>query len=334
VLLLRVSGAVDDRSGGAVGFVARACDHRLDERMVTLGGGLRARVMVPRGAGPWRAVVVAHGVHRLGIDEPRTLAFVRALARGGVAVVTPQLDDLADYRVAPATVGEMRESVAWAASQPWAQGHRAGLVGLSFGGGLALIAATDPALRGRLSFVASLGGHHELARVGRFLALDPRAHPYGVAVFAYANAERLVEPGTVVGFRAALGALLRGDRRAAEASAAALSGDAAWLAGRLLAGDRAAVAPRLAAALPGMAAAMAAASPAGRLGGVRVPVYLLHGAHDDVIPPSEARFAESELGRRVPVRVLLTSVVDHVTVQRSPTARERWDVVHFWASML
>ncbi|MDB4931821.1 MAG: hypothetical protein JWM10_4305, partial [Myxococcaceae bacterium] len=249
VLLLRVSGAVDDRTAGPVGIVARACDHRLDERMVNLGGGLRARLLVPRGAGPWRAVVVAHGVHHRGIDEPRTLAFVRALARGGVAVLCPQLDALADYRVSPATVTEMRAAVAWASAQPWAEGHRAGLVGISFGGGLALIAATDPALRGRLSFVASVGGHHELARVARFLALDARAHPYGVAVFAYANAERLVEASELAGFRAALGALLRGDRRAAEAHAAGLSGDAAWLAGRLLAGDRAAVAPRLMAAL-------------------------------------------------------------------------------------
>ena len=39
-----------------------------------------------------------------------------------------------------------------------------------------------------------------------------------------------------------------------------------------------------------------------------------------------ARFAAMGFEGKAPVHLLLTSVVDHVTVQQNPTARQRWDV--------
>jgi hypothetical protein len=44
-------------------------------------------------------VVVAHGVHYRGIDERRLVPFARALAREGLVVLTPELRELADYRI-------------------------------------------------------------------------------------------------------------------------------------------------------------------------------------------------------------------------------------------
>lgn len=346
-LLLRLSGAVTDRSTGAAAWVARRYDRPLDVRDLTLRAGaepFRARLYLPRGDGPWPAVVIAHGVHYLGIDEPRLLAFARSMARTGVAVLTPQLDALADYRVQSSSVDVLRASALHLASQPWARGHRAGVMGLSFAGGLSLRAASDPALRDRLSFVASVGGHHDLGRVSRYLALDElttpegvrheAAHDYGLVVFVYANAERFVDAPSLPRFRESMRTFLHGDRRAAERVAAGLTGDAAWLAGRLLAHDKAAVAPRVAAVLPALAEGLREGSPAGHLGSLAAPVYLLHGAHDDVIPAAESRFAARELEGRVPVHLLLTTIVDHVTVQRDPTARQRWEVVHFMAGLL
>lgn len=346
-LLLRLSGAVTDRSTGAAAWVARRYDHPLEVRDLTLRSGsepFRARLYLPRGDGPWPAVVIAHGVHYRGIDEPRLLAFARSMARTGVAVLTPQLDALADYRVQPSTVDLLSASALHLSSQPWARDHRAGVLGLSFAGGLSLRAAADPALRGRLSFVASVGGHHDLGRVSRYLALDElttpegtrheASHDYGLVVFVYAYAERFVDAGSLPVFRESMRTFLHGDRRGAERIAAGLTGDAAWLAGRLLAHDKPAVAPRVVAVLPGLAETMREGSPAGHLGGVTAPVYLLHGSRDDVIPASESRFAAREFEGRAPVHLLLTSVVDHVTVQQHPTARQQWDVVHFMAGLL
>ena len=347
MMLLRLSGAVTDDTRGALGWVARRLDHPLVVRDLTLPVGARtarARLYLPSGGGRRPAVVIAHGVHYRGIDEPRMVAFARAMARAGEVVLTPQLDALADYRVQASTVDELRAATLWLAARPEVRRQRAGVMGLSFAGGLALRAAADPALRGRVSFVASIGGHHDLRRVSRFLALDElttpegtqrsRSHDYGLVVFVYAYAERFVDERSLPAFRAALREFLHGDRRAAEREARALTGDAAWLAGRLLAHDKPAVASRVSAVLPTLGDAMRAASPAGVLGGLRAPVYLLHGSRDDVIPPAESRFAAMEVGDRAPLRVLLTPVVDHVTVQRSPTWAQRWAVVRFMAAML
>ncbi len=346
-LLLRLSGSVTERSTGTVAWVVRRYDHPLEVRDLTLRSGsvpVRARLYLPRGAGPWPAMVIAHGVHYRGIDEPRLLAFARSMAGTGVAVLTPQLDALADYRVEPSTVGVIRDAALHLSSRPWARGHRAGVMGLSFAGGLSLLAAADPALRGKLSFVASVGGHHDLGRVSRYLALDElttpegtrhaASHDYGLVVFVYAYAERFVDAPSLPVFRESMRTFLHGDRRGAERVAAGLTGDAAWLAGRLLAHDKPAVATRVVAVLPSLAETMREGSPAGHLDGVTAPVYLLHGSHDDVIPPSESRFAAMSFAGRAPVHLLLTSVVDHVTVQRNPTARQRWEVVHFMAGLL
>ena len=44
-------------------------------------------------------IVVVHGMHELGINEPRLVNFARSLAASGFFVMTPQVPGIADYRV-------------------------------------------------------------------------------------------------------------------------------------------------------------------------------------------------------------------------------------------
>jgi len=48
------------------------------------------------------------------------------------------------------------------------QGRRVGMMGMSFAGGLALVAAADPTYAEDIGFVVSVGGHDDLGRVLRF----------------------------------------------------------------------------------------------------------------------------------------------------------------------
>src|SRR3954464_1140504 len=66
---------------------------------------IRARLYRPAGGGDRQGLVVAHGVHYQGIDG-RLVPFARELARSGLVVLTPALEDLADYRIDPRSVGE------------------------------------------------------------------------------------------------------------------------------------------------------------------------------------------------------------------------------------
>ncbi len=66
----------------------------------------------PRGEG----IVVAHGVHYQGIDEGRLVPFARGLAESGLTVLTPELSDLADYRITDSGVGVIRDAVRYLAA--------------------------------------------------------------------------------------------------------------------------------------------------------------------------------------------------------------------------
>ena len=67
-------------------------------------GNVRARMYLPVNKPNAPAMIVLHGVHHLGIDEPRLIAFARAMASCGIRVLTPELPDIMDYHVdAPIT---------------------------------------------------------------------------------------------------------------------------------------------------------------------------------------------------------------------------------------
>jgi hypothetical protein len=62
-------------------------------------------------------------------------------------------------------------------------------------------------------------------------------------------------------------------------------------------------------------------------------VYLLHGASDSVIPPSEAEWAERELGN-LPHRALVSPLLEHVEVDKSGALGQELELVDFMAKML
>src|SRR5690606_21110023 len=86
-------------------------------------------------------VVLVHGVHPDGIDEPRLVRFARSLAAAGLLVYTPELPALARARLDPGTASVLADACSAIARRE----HRRslGVVGISFGGGLALRAASQ-----------------------------------------------------------------------------------------------------------------------------------------------------------------------------------------------
>ena len=52
-------------------------------------GPVRARIYLPRALPHPPAMVVVHGLHQLGIDEPRLVNFAKSLAETGIEVLDP-----------------------------------------------------------------------------------------------------------------------------------------------------------------------------------------------------------------------------------------------------
>jgi pimeloyl-ACP methyl ester carboxylesterase len=293
------------------------------------------------------------GVHAAGIDEPRLVDFAQDLAAHGLAVLAVQLPDLARYEITPRTTDMIEDAALWATGGTGpAAGRRAGLVGISFGGGLAAVAAGRAALRGRLAFVLSFGGHGDLPRVMRYLCTgelpDGRRmppHDYGVVIILLGVAERLVPRGQVEGLREGILVFLEAShqdmfdrtlaRRTFERARemeGALPEPAATLLRYVNTRDVAALGPLLLphiAALGGDPALSPERSPA-----AVVPAFLLHGAADDVIPPIESLLLARHLEPATRVRTLITPLIVHTELHAEPALADVWDLVRFWALIM
>ena len=85
---------------------------------------------------------------------------------------------------------------------------------------------------------------------------------------------------------------------------------------------------------PSHHAEMAAVSPHGHLGSLHVPVLLLHGSADNVIPPTELLWLEQDVPAADMVSALVTPVLSHVSLEGKPTLADNLRLVRFMAKML
>jgi dienelactone hydrolase len=326
----------------ATGALARLGRHGVDEESFDVPG-TRARLYVPAGVTRPAGLVVVHGVHWKGIDEPRLQRFARTLAQSGVLTLTPEIAELCDYRIDPASIDTIGRSAALLSERTG--GAKVGVMGLSFAGGLAVLSATDPRWRASFAFVVSVGGHDDLGRVLRFFVTNeaPRpdgttehlhAHDYGTAVLEYSHVEDFFPPGDVDAARDALRSLLHEDLDAARARAKDLSPPSAARMDRILSHDTAALAPELLAEIDRLAPRFPPVSPSSRLAALTVPLFVLHGAGDSVIPASEAEWLAHDAPRGLVRDVLVSRAIEHVELGGGTSFSDELALVHFMADVL
>jgi len=147
--------------------------------------GVPSVVARPAGDGPWPTIVFANGATPEGRHHPAVLRLARGFARAGFVVYVPELPGLRVGEVAPESL-EATIGVARAAADA-ARGGRVGLVGVSTGGSLALRAAQDPALHGRVSGVSAVAPYTDIRNV--FQLATTGTYREGEDVRAYEPAE-------------------------------------------------------------------------------------------------------------------------------------------------
>ncbi len=126
-------------------------------------------LFAPPGTGPLPGWVVLHGITRPGRRHAQLRRFATALASTGVRVLVPEIREWQELDFAPQRAQAiLRESVAWMAGAPETEGSQVMLVGFSFGGPQALLAASDPSVAHRLKGVLAWGSYADLERTLRF----------------------------------------------------------------------------------------------------------------------------------------------------------------------
>jgi len=307
-------------------------------------GPVRARLYTPLGHPDAPAVLVLHGVHYLGMDEPRMIAFASALASCGLRVLTPELPGIKDYQVDQGTITTIGDAAAWLSAQQ--AGRPVGVLGLSFSGGLSLIAASDPRWHPYFKFVAAVGSQDNMARVADFYRTgnDRRPdgtieylapHEYGPLVLEYEHLEDFVPAPDLPALRAVLRDHLYEDRPAELAALARLTPAQAALATQLMETRSPTTRNLLYTSTQRHLAAAAAVSPTGHLGALTTPVYLLHGEADNIIPAAESQWLAAELPRHTLKADLVSPVLSHLDLDGTgPTPWDELRLIHFFALLL
>jgi pimeloyl-ACP methyl ester carboxylesterase len=248
-------------------------------------------------------LVLIHGLSPEGKDDARLRGAAALLARSGWAVAVPTVEGLTVLRLRPEDADAVRATV----RALHAAGYdRVAVLGVSLGAGPALLAASDRAGAGEISAVLALGGYAsavELLRytltgayayegvTGRTPVLEP-----AIAQFVRANAELVDDAG----------------RRLVESR------------------DPAAF-DTLVRALPGPTRELLDGLSPGRVvGGLRAPLFLIHGRRDPAVPFTESlRLAAAARAAGRPARAAIVGAVGHV----DPDERAGLtDLFRLWAS--
>lgn len=122
-------------------------------------------VVKPKGEGPWPALFFVNGAVREGRELPEVRRLAEGLARAGYLVVVPDLPGLTSDEITPETVSETIEVARAVSERPDVRDGRVGLVGVSTGATLALLAAKDPSLEGRVSVVAGVAPYADIRTI-------------------------------------------------------------------------------------------------------------------------------------------------------------------------
>jgi len=281
-------------------------DPRVLEEQGLEAGGVRFDRTLPRRE--LRAVVVAlHGVTAAGGRDGRLVHFGRSLARSGVACYLPTLSGLAGCRWDPADLAPVAAVAAAAADE-----HRrqVGLIGFCYAASYALLAAARPELAPRVSFVLGFGAYASLEDVfDSYLAARAR-QPASDTEW-----DNWIYLHLVQAIQLAEAGVLACDLPAARELYGRYCHDASAAEKRAFFEERLRPLEVLAA---GDAhrdhAALAALSPAGKLGALRCAVSLIHDPRDTIVPASQAERLYAEL-QALPApsrhRLLVTRLISH-----------------------
>jgi len=314
-----------------------------------------------------RTTILVPGVHMDGIHEERLVGLARELAASGLQVLTVAPPDLTRYRLTTDSTDELEDAIAWAAGRAdLSPDGRVGIMAFSFSGGLALVAAGRAAVRDRVAFVLSSGGHADLLRVLRYLCqgttapLDaqaralavggehihvPKPNDYGAVVALLNLADRVVPAPQVSGLEEAVTMFLRASSidRLDPANAAdvlaqarqlgqALPEPARTLMGYVNERDVGRLGQAIAPLLAGLDLP-AGLSPE-RSPPATAPVFLLHGADDSVVPASEMLMLARELQHTTQVHAFASRLITHAETNPGAALTEMWSLSGFWQQLL
>ncbi len=245
-----------------------------------------------------------------------------SLAREGIVVMDLTTPALIEKRLDPDDVDAVVQAFQTLAKHPSVGAGRAGILGVSGGGDLGMLAAADPRIRDQLGFMMLFGGYYDATSLlrdfgRRALDVDGALQPWTPNPVPVEALARTIAPTLSASEgKLLVGALKEGGKPLTATQLASLS-PGALAAYHLLHGDDPAhVDANIAALSPAMQRDLVALSPSAVLGDIRAPIYLLHDRNDTYVPFTESRaFAAALVKANHPHDFVELNIFAHVEVK-------------------
>lgn len=257
--------------------ISWAMPDRVDEDLRWPNGGYGVLVR-PDSPGRYPALLLILGAEPADPDDPRVRRLTGALARVGFVVLLVRSEPLIDGRLTSDEVPLMVGGFRALQQHPSVRPDRVSLFGLSTGGSLQLVVASDPAIAGEVRSVIAIGSYYDAGTLSAEVLSGTYRTKAGLVSWTPDETSVRVARNTLT---TAL--------PAAEAAALAAAAEPATEDGRivrqLLDGPPLDSATALLNGLsPSTRAQISAISPSAHLDGMRAPLYLLHDRSDPFIP--------------------------------------------------
>ncbi len=285
-------------------------------------GTVEGDIYSPHRGGRHGAIILLLGARPVERDEPPLVRFAEGLSRAGLVVMIPISEGLAAGRIQAEEVDAVVKEVDLLRARPDVDPARIGIIGFSVGGSVAIQAATDPRLAGKLVFVNAFGSYFDTTDFLRaistrslsYAGIDESWEPDPLVLWVVAR--QIVDTLPDATDRDVLDRIyLRGDPDARDdvdmlspAGRAALG----LLDGLPPADTEAAIA-----LLPQETMArLGAISPSRVIDRLTTPLYVMHDLGDHVVPYTESRRLAAATPASALARFTEFALFDHVTPNR------------------
>ena len=140
-------------------------------------GPIALRVYSPLGRVNAPTMVIAHGFVAEGNRHPILNLLAKRLARTGLRVVLPTLPAETHYQMKVSDLVTIEDTIDWSAKT---SGQTVSVMGVSFGAGLALSAAAQPAVVHEVKVIIPISGYNNLDTIGHYYIHDKVKDPSGM----------------------------------------------------------------------------------------------------------------------------------------------------------
>lgn len=244
-------------------------------------------------------ILLVHGLSPLAHRDMRIVNLARALAASGFRVIAPEFAEVRALTIGPSTIDNIARCMRAVALEHETVNHRVGVFSASFCGGLSVLAAGRQEAASWVAGITAIGSYTDVASTLQYLMSSEKADPYGRYVILKNfihhsigdDAEVQLALTTAIDDNfhgrspGELPVLLQRLRPRAVNLVQALLHDAAT---RRYHFDR--IRPHLKKISEPLDVVRNA-------GGVKAPVWLLHGEEDNVIPANQSRLLHVALRR-------------------------------------